>query len=81
MTDTKPTTDGMRSFSAQVIADNSRKWYGNALRFPNKEEAHTYVLDLQARWILVTDTRVVESPDEPNYRYVEHKLIQIKKAA
>ena len=51
------------SFKAEVIADSSGKWAGNALRFATREEAEIYVADLKRRWVLVTDTRVIESDD------------------
>lgn len=51
------------SFKAEVIADNSGKWCGNALRFATKEEAEIYVDDLMMRWTAVRDTRVVECDD------------------
>lgn len=60
-----------RSFAPEVIADASGKWAGNALRFETEKEAQVYVKDLERRWLLVIDTRVVESEDPVNYRMVE----------
>lgn len=51
------------SYKTEVIADSSGKWAGNGLRFATADEAAIYVADLKARWMLVTDTRVVESDD------------------
>jgi hypothetical protein len=48
------------SFKSEVIADNSGKWCGNALRFETENEAKIYVDDLMMRWTAVRDTRVVE---------------------
>lgn len=62
-----------KSFAPEVIADNSGKWCGNSLRFATKEEAEGNVADLACRWTMVRKTRVVESQDEPNYRFVEGK--------
>jgi hypothetical protein len=62
------------SFKPEVIADSSGKWCGNGLRFATKEEAEANVFDLSMRWILVRDTRVVESNDPVNYRYIDGKL-------
>jgi hypothetical protein len=59
----------MLSWKAEVIADESGKWTGNALRFATKSEAEQYVFDLMCRWTLVTDTRVIESPEPVNYTY------------
>jgi hypothetical protein len=58
--------EGVRSWVPEVIADDSGKWCGNALRFAKKEDAEAWVKDLSYRWILVRDTRVVPSTDEPN---------------
>jgi hypothetical protein len=66
------------SFKPEVIADNSGKFYGNALRFATREEAEANVADLAMRWFLVRETRVVESDDPVNYRYVDGGLIEVK---
>jgi hypothetical protein len=58
-----------KSYAPEVIADSTGKFYGNALRFATREEAEANVKDLWSRWAMVTDTRVVESDDEPNYRW------------
>jgi len=57
-------------YKAQVIADSSGTWAGNALVFPTEGEAQQYVKDLESRWLAVTATRVVETDDEPNYKWV-----------
>ena len=68
-----------KSYKPEVIADSSGKWCGNALRFPTREEAEANVRDLKSRWMLVIDTRVVESDDEPNYRWEDGRLVAIEK--
>ncbi len=55
-----------RSYAAEVIADASGKWCGNALRFATREEAEVYARDLFSRWTLVKEFRVVESADPVN---------------
>jgi hypothetical protein len=65
------------SFKPEVIADNSGQWSGNALRFATREEAEANVKDLERRWILVRETRVVESNDPVNYRWEEGRLVEI----
>jgi len=70
-----------KSFAPEVIADSSGKWCGNALRFPTHEEAEANVRDLFGRWMAVKETRVVESDDEPNYRWMDGKLEAIQKEA
>ena len=62
------------SYAPEVIADNSGKFCGNALRFATREEAEANVSDLASRWFAVRETRVVESPDPVNYSYVNGKL-------
>jgi hypothetical protein len=56
----------MTSWMAEVIADSSGKFVGNALRFATRAEAEAYVRDLAWRWTLVRETRVVESGDPVN---------------
>jgi hypothetical protein len=68
----------MPSFKPEVIADNSGQWCGNALRFATREEAEANVQDLMMRWLLVRETRVVESDDEPNYRWADGRLVAIR---
>jgi len=52
-----------QKWKAEVIADSSGQWCGNALTFDTKQEAETYVNDLALRWTSVRDTRVVEVND------------------
>lgn len=52
------------------------KFYGNALRFETKEEAEKNVADLRSRWLLVTETRVVESDEPVNYKWIEGKGLE-----
>ena len=63
------------SWKPEVIADSSGKWTGNGLRFETKAEAEANVRDLSWRWTAVRETRVVESDDPPNYRYVDGGLL------
>ncbi|HVB18110.1 MAG TPA: hypothetical protein VNF04_16360 [Stellaceae bacterium] len=62
------------SFKPEVQADETGKWYGNALRFATRSEAEAQVADLMMRWTAVRDTRVVECGDPVNYRYVNGRL-------
>ncbi len=68
------------SWRPEVIADNSGQWTPNGLRFATKEEAEANVYDLSMRWFLVRETRVTESDDPVNYRYVDGKLIAVEEA-
>lgn len=60
------------SWKPEVIADSS------ALRFATKEEAEANVADLRQRWMLVTDTRVVESEDAANYAWRNGRLVPLE---
>lgn len=62
------------SYAPEVIAGNSEKWSGNGLRFATREEAEANVADLFSRWMLVKETRVVESSDPVNYAWVNGRL-------
>lgn len=66
------------SWAPEVIADDSGKWYGNALRFATKEEAEANVADLYRRWLLVRETRVVESDEPVNYAWKDGRLEEVK---
>jgi hypothetical protein len=59
------------SWKPEVIADSSGQWCGNGLRFATKEEAEQNVKNLASRWMLVEQTRVVESDDPVNYRWID----------
>lgn len=66
------------SWKPEVIADDSGKWYGNALRFATKEEAEANVADLYRRWLSVRETRVVESDEPVNYAWKDGRLEEVK---
>ena len=55
-----------QSYAAEVIADGSGEWVGNALRFATREAALEYAKDLHSRWTAVREFRVVESSDPVN---------------
>ena len=51
---------GQVMFKVEVIADSTGKWIGNGLKFPTREEADAYGVDLASRWTAVVDYRIVE---------------------
>lgn len=53
-------------YIVQVIADSSREWCGNGLRFATEDEALDYGRDLSSRWTLVRDMRVLNTLEEIN---------------
>lgn len=63
------------SWRPEVIADSGGQWTPNALRFATREEAEANVANLKERWLLVTDTRVVECDDPVNYKWVDGALV------
>ena len=66
------------SFKPEVIADSSGKFCGNGLAFATREEAEANVRDLASRWFLVRETRVVESDEPVNYRWVDGRLLAVE---
>ena len=66
------------SYAPEVIADGSGKFVGNMLRFATKEEAELWVRDLSMRWILVRETRVVESEDKVNAKIENGVMTHLK---
>lgn len=66
-----------KSFAPEVIADHTGKWVGTTLRFATHEEAEKNVAALMSRWLMVTDTRVVESDDEPNHKWTKDGLVRL----
>ncbi len=69
------------SFAPEVQTDSTGKWYGNALRFATREEAEDNAENLRMRWLLVRETRAVESDDPVNYHWTEDGLKAVEKAA
>lgn len=70
-----------KSYAPQVRTYGDPDFTGNALRFPTREEAQSEVSDLARRWTAVVDTRVVESNDPPNYRWVDGRLVDMRISA
>lgn len=62
------------SWKPEVQADNTGKWYPNALAFATKQEAIDNAFDLSCRWLAVKEWRAVESDEPVNYSYVDRKL-------
>ena len=65
------------SFKPEVQVNGRDEWAGNGLRFATREEAERNVEHLMNRWLLVTDTRVVESTDPVTHRWVFGQLESI----
>jgi hypothetical protein len=68
----------MSSWAPEVSVDASGKWSGNAVRFATKDEAEAWAFDRMMRWTAVRDTRVVESQDPVNYRWIDNQLVRIE---
>lgn len=49
------------------------EWAGNSCVFETEEEAKAAARDIERRWILVTDTRAVETDAPVNYKMVDGK--------
>lgn len=67
------------SWKPEVIADDSGKFVGNALRFATKEEAEANVHALMMSWMAVREWRVVESDEPVNYRWIAGKGLEAVK--
>ena len=65
------------SYRAEVITNAEGAWVSNRLRFATYQEAVEYVCDLAGRWTWVTETRVVETGDPVNYRYLDSQLLAV----
>jgi hypothetical protein len=65
------------SWAPEVIADDTKKWCGNALRFGTKHEADRYGSDLFSRWMAVREIRSVPSGDTVNARWKDGHMERI----
>ena len=59
------------SWAPEVIADNTGKWYRNALRFATEAEALASANELASRWYMVRETRAAPAIEPVNYRWDE----------
>ena len=64
--------------AVKVAGEAQDKWSYNGLRFATKAEALDNAKDLMGRWMMVTDYDAHPSDDEPNYKWVESRLVLIK---
>lgn len=55
------------SFKPSVSTDGGATFNENNLAFATREETELSAHDLMARWMLVTDWRVIESDQPVNY--------------
>jgi hypothetical protein len=62
-----------RSFAVEVQENGSTRWVGNALRFPEKEQAAEYGRDVYSRWSGIQSYRVIESSEPANYTFVDRQ--------
>ena len=56
-------TDDNGRYRVEVIADRSKTWCGNQLRFVDVENARTYARDLASRWFAVSAWRVIDADE------------------
>ncbi len=52
------------------------EWNSNALVFATKEEATEYGEDLFCRWTAVNNWRIRPTKKDPNYQFINGKLIE-----
>src|SRR5258708_3173749 len=65
------------SYRAEVVTKGEGDWVSNRVRFATRQEATDYIHDLAQRWTWVTATRVTESFDPVNYRYLDNQLYAV----
>ena len=64
-----------KSFAAEVeVMGEEGQFHGNGVRLSTQTQANAYARDLRSRWTLVIRYRVVESDDEPNYKFENFEL-------
>lgn len=56
----------VRSYKVGCKTAGDVNWAYNALRFPTREAAEAYGLDLYMRWTALKEYEVHESDEEPN---------------
>ena len=62
----------IQSWKAEVSTVTSLdEWVSNRTRFPTREQAELYAIDLSLRWPAVRHWRVAPSDDEPNYIFAD----------
>lgn len=66
------------SWKPEVYIKSEDKWCSNALVFATREEAEQNAFDLLCRWYVPSDSRAVESTEDVNYRYVDHRLVIVE---
>ena len=57
------------SWKIEVVVDDSGEWEGDPLRFETQREALAYARDLEFRWSVVRDKRIVKSQDPVNHSW------------
>jgi hypothetical protein len=69
--------DLTESWRAEVVADGTRQWYSNNVRFATSKEAKEYAEDLKNRWLAVTELRIIKCPDPVNYEWKNGRAVDI----
>ena len=69
------------SFKPSVSTDGGTTFNENNLAFATREEAEASARDLMARWMLVTDCRVIESDQAVNYAIKDNVMMAVEVAA
>ena len=57
------------------------QWAGNSLCFRTKEEADQSAIDLMHRWLICTDSRAIQTGDEPTHSYEGRVLAELPEVA
>lgn len=67
----------MGSYKIEVMVFDEEKWGSNALRFATEQEAKESAIDLEGRWTMVKEWRVVSSPDPVNYKWDAGRAVKV----
>jgi hypothetical protein len=63
------------SYKVEVQVHGETRWSSNALRFATEPEAIEAAKDLQSRWTMMKEWRVVGSADPVNYKWEDGRAI------
>ena len=66
------------SFRPMVKTTQDEPFTGNGQRFATQKEAEDSSIELMGRWFSVIETKVEESIDPVNYKFVDGRNVRIE---
>ena len=73
-----PKTGEDMSFRPMVKTTQDEPFAGNGQRFATQKEAEDSSIELMGRWFSVIETKVEESIDPVNYKFVDGRNVRIE---